>query len=144
MKLRRRRKIDTIPISAMGDIAFFFLFFYMATTMVTDQKPLDVELPRVDAPATQSPYPLNVYLNRDLASRNEVYFYNQAIPIDRLADAITDEAARAPSAVSVYLSIERDLPYRQMDRVIQALKLAGISNLIITTRTGASEPVPAP
>lgn len=121
-------------MSAMGDIAFLLLVFYMATTMVTDQKPLDMPLPEVETSVETSPYPLIVYVNSELAARNQAFFYSQYIPMDSLGMEVQAKASAAPAAVRVYLNIEKDVPYAVMDQVIEELKEAGIQNLIITTR----------
>lgn len=134
MKLRKKRKSEMIPMSAMGDIAFLLLVFYMATTMVTDQKPLDMPLPEVETSVETSPYPLIVYVNSELAARNQAFFYSQYIPMDSLGMEVQAKASAAPAAVRVYLNIEKDVPYAVMDQVIEELKEAGIQNLIITTR----------
>lgn len=119
----------------MGDIAFLLLVFYMATTMVTDQKPKDVDLPEVTADVQSSPYPLIIYMDNELASVDSVFFFNQTVPISQLSDMILEKAASAPLAVRVYLNIEKNIPYRKMDQVLNAIKFAGIRSMIITTRS---------
>lgn len=132
---RRRRPIESIPISAMGDIAFLLMIFYMATTLVTDQKPREVDAPRLaEAANMSSPYPLVIYVDRELAAEGKAYFFNQALSMEELAFAVQERAALAPAAVRVYVTMERGLPYSQLNAVIQALKEAGIRNLVITTR----------
>jgi biopolymer transport protein ExbD len=141
MKLKKQRKAPPIPVAAMGDIAFLLLIFYLATTMVTDQKPRNVDIPEVDGRNMNSPYPLIIYLDREMASSNRAYFFNKAVPIESLAGQIKERAAFAPAAVRVYLNIERDLPYRNMNAIIEELKKAGVRNLVVTTRpTGSSAP----
>ena len=121
----------------MGDIAFLLLVFYMATTMVTDQKPREMELPEVTTEVKSSPYPLILYIDREMAEQNRVYFYNQAVAFEDLPGIVKARAASAPAAVRVYLNIERDLPYRHMQAAMDALKQAGVRRMIITTRPEA-------
>ncbi len=134
MQLRRKRKTEGIPVAAMGDIAFLLLVFYMATTMVTDQKPRDMPLPEAQAGAQSSPYPLILYLDRSMAQQRTVYFFNQAIPIGAISEKVKERATMAPASVRVYVNIEKDLPYRYLNEVVTALKNAGIRRLVITTR----------
>lgn len=134
MQLRRKRKTEGIPVAAMGDIAFLLLVFYMATTMVTDQKPRDMPLPEAQAGAQSSPYPLILYLDRTMAQQRTVYFFNQAIPIGAISEKVKERATMAPASVRVYVNIEKDLPYRYLNEVVTALKNAGIRRLVITTR----------
>ncbi|MCB1138651.1 MAG: biopolymer transporter ExbD [Leptospiraceae bacterium] len=138
MQIRKRRQGTSIPLAAMGDIAFLLLVFYMATTMVTDQKPRDVDVPGAEAPSQSSPFPLIIYVDRELGAREQAFFFNEVVSISRLPGLVQDRANQAPGPVRVYLSISRDLPYRTMDSVIQRLKDAGIANLVITTREGGS------
>lgn len=141
MQLKKKRKAPPIPIAAMGDIAFLLLIFYMATTMVTDQKPRAVDIPEVAGRGMNSPYPLIIYMDQELARVNQVYFFNKPVPIPDLARQIKERAAFAPAAVRVYLNIERDLPFRNMNAIIGTLKEAGVRNLVITTRpTGSTIP----
>ena len=134
MQLRKKRKAEGIPVAAMGDIAFLLLVFYMATTMVTDQKPRDMPLPEAEAGAQSSPYPMILYMDRGMAERRTVYFFNETIPIVAIPEKVRERAAMAPSSVRVYLNIQKDLPYRYLDEVITALKNAGIRRMVITTR----------
>ncbi len=134
MKLRKKRSSSQIPVSAMGDIAFLLLIFYIATTVLTDQKPLDVDLPVLTARTQPSPFPLFIYLNRELAQKNKAYFYNEEIPVQNLHQYLLMKAASLPTSFRVYLNIQKDLPFKYMYEVIQQLKMAGIKNVIITTQ----------
>lgn len=134
MRLRKHRKATMIPMSSMGDIAFLLLVFYMATTLITDQKPRDIDLPEVEGYGMQSPYPLVVYLDRSLAIHENAFFFNQIVHYSELPGLIKHRAETAPIAVRVYLNVEKDLPYRHTHRVLDMLKKAGVRNLVITTR----------
>ena len=141
-KLTKKRKPPPIPLSAMGDIAFLLLVFYLATTMVTDQKQRPVDLTALEAGNKNSPYPLIIYLDKEMADSGRAYFFNDAVPLEELPGLVQERAAFAPAAVRVFLNIGRDLPYTHMNDIIQALKEAGISNLVITTNP-AEKPTPA-
>jgi biopolymer transport protein ExbD len=134
MKLRKKRKLDSIPVAAMGDIAFLLLIFYISTTMLTDQKPREIDLPEINAQVQTSPYPLIIYLDKELANQNKVYFFNQEIEITKLNQAIQSKIYELPTSFRVYLNIEKDVPFKFMYSVIQELKKSGIRNLIISTK----------
>ncbi len=134
MNIRKKRKSEGVPVAAMGDIAFLLMIFYMSTTLVTDQRPLEIPIPEVEGKSMTSPYPLIIYLDKQHAAANNVYFFAKAMPVSSLAGAIQEKAMNAPAAVRVYLNIEKDIPYAHMDAVIEELKKAGIKNLVITTR----------
>ncbi len=134
MKLRKKRKLNPIPVAAMGDIAFLLLVFYMATTLVTDQKPREIELPEVTGYSLGSPYPLIVYLDRELAQHENAFFFNKIVHYSELPGLLQDRSNAAPAPVRVYLNVEKDLPYHHTHRVLEMLKRAGVRNLVITTR----------
>ncbi len=134
MKLRKKRHLTPIPVSAMGDIAFLLLIFYISTTMLTDQKPRNIELPELNAETQSSPYPLIIYLDTVLAEKNVVYFFNEEIPISMLDQKLIEKITSSPSNFRVYLNIEKNLPFRYMYEVIQKLKASGIRNIIISTQ----------
>jgi biopolymer transport protein ExbD len=134
MKLRKKRKLESIPVAAMGDIAFLLLIFYISTTMLTDQKPMDVELPEITTEVQSSPYPLIVYMNQNLANQNKVYFFNQEIPVENLSDALTKKIYELPSSFRVYLNIDQSVSFKHMYKILQELKEAGIKNIIISTK----------
>jgi biopolymer transport protein ExbD len=118
----------------MGDIAFLLLIFYISTTMLTDQKPMDVELPEITTEVQSSPYPLIVYMNQNLANQNKVYFFNQEIPVENLSDALTKKIYELPSSFRVYLNIDQSVSFKHMYKILQELKEAGIKNVIISTK----------
>jgi len=134
MKLRKKRKLESIPVAAMGDIAFLLLIFYISTTMLTDQKPMDVELPEITTEVQSSPYPLIVYMNQNLANQNKVYFFNQEIPVENLSNALTKKIYELPSSFRVYLNIDQSISFKHMYKILQELKEAGIKNVIISTK----------
>jgi biopolymer transport protein ExbD len=134
MKLRKKRKLESIPVAAMGDIAFLLLIFYISTTMLTDQKPMDVELPEITTEVQSSPYPLIVYMNQNLANQNKVYFFNQEIPVENLSDALTKKIYELPSSFRVYLNIDQSVSFKHMYKILQELKEAGNKNVIISTK----------
>lgn len=134
MKLRKIRKNDSIPVAAMGDIAFLLLIFYISTTMLTEQKPRDVMLPELTTEVQSSPYPLIIYVDKELMNQNKVYFYNQYIPIDNLKEFLTNKIYELPTSFRVYLNIEKDIPFKYTHRLIQELKEVGIKNVILTTK----------
>lgn len=134
MKLRKQRKLDSIPVAAMGDIAFLLLIFYISTTMLTDQKPRDLLLPELTTEVQSSPFPLIIYIDKELMNQNKVYFYNQDIPLENLNAFLTNKIYELPSSFRVYLNIEKDVPFKYMHKVIQTLKEVGIKNVILTTK----------
>lgn len=134
MKIRKKRKLDSIPVAAMGDIAFLLLIFYISTTMLTDQKPRDINLPEITTEVQTSPYPLIIYLDNEIANQNKVYFFNQEIPMENLNQALKNKIYELPTSFRVYLNIDKNVPFKFMYKVIQELKEAGIKNLIISTK----------
>jgi len=134
MKLRKKRKLESIPVAAMGDIAFLLLIFYISTTMLTDQKPMEVDLPEITTEVQSSPYPLIVYMNQNLANQNKFYFFNQEIPVENLSDALTKKIYELPSSFRVYLNIDQSVSFKHMYKILQELKEAGIKNVIISTK----------
>ncbi|MCS7204932.1 MAG: biopolymer transporter ExbD [Leptospiraceae bacterium] len=134
MKLRKRRNFESIPLSAMGDIAFLLLIFYISTTMLSDQKPREIALPELTAEAQTTPYPIIIYLDMELAKENRVYFFNQEIPLVVLEQELKRKIQEAPDSYRVYLNIQKDLPFKYMYQILQKMKEIGIKNLIITTK----------
>jgi len=134
MKLRKKRKLESIPVAAMGDIAFLLLIFYISTTMLTDQKPMEVDLPEITTEVQSSPYPLIIYINQNLANQNKVYFFNQEIPVENIRDALTKKIYELPSSFRVYLNIDQSVSFKHMYKILQELKEAGIKNVIISTK----------
>ena len=133
-KIHRVRPPDEIPQSAMSDVAFLLLVFFIATTTVAEEFGLNLILP---AKATgQSPRQVNrqnvMVISTD--PTGQVYLVDdQPTPLHQIRNVVKEREAANPKLV-VSVEPDRKAPYRAMVDILDELKLAGATRISLKTR----------
>ena len=134
-KIRRVRPPEEIPDSAMADVAFLLLIFFLATTTIADELGLTLVLP---APSQAQKA---VEINRDnvmIVSTNEagtVYLVDDEVVQD-VGVLRTIYAERYASNEDLIVSIEphAKAPYNSMVQILDEMKAAKARRISIKTR----------
>ncbi|HJN18601.1 MAG TPA: biopolymer transporter ExbD [Armatimonadota bacterium] len=123
MKLRSRLKTDTsVPMSAMADIAFLLIAFFMLTSTFSKDTGLDITLPIAQESQELPKRDVTVWITRS----GEVHINKTIVPADpgQIVAALT-EALRDESVQSVTIRGDQGVPYGDVVRVMDVAKQSG-------------------
>lgn len=129
---RKSRSEGTIPTASLADIAFLLLIFFMVTTVFRRDQPRDIEW--VHAQATERIDEkrrniLHVWVERD----GTVFISDRQIPNENIAAVIRPLYAENRELV-IAIRGDREVPYRQINIVTEALQAAGAVRVTFATR----------
>jgi biopolymer transport protein ExbD len=130
-KINRRSSVsDEIPSSAMGDIAFLLLVFFLVTTAFSTEKGLQLQLPEL----SQDTEPLTVTVKSKDMLKVEVKvdgtilvgygIDRQLLPMDQLAGKVKVELNNNPEKLIVQVKLDDEARYDSMIQVLDELKKA--------------------
>ena len=161
LKKRNNRDVE-IPSSAMADIAFLLLIFFLVTTTIDADKGIYMQLPpkldeNVDPPEIRQRNLLNVLVAAD----GNVLVDNELTQISQIRDLVirhvrnngqNPDLSESPDKAVVSFKTERGLPYETYIEVLDELKsayndirddaaqqLAGVDYGVYRTRLGEDD-----
>lgn len=137
MRLRKRdREIPQLNTSALPDLIFTVLFFFMIVTHMrqTDVKvsvtpPSGQELQKADKKYLTS----SIYIGKDKAGAVRTQFGNKIIPYERIASQVETERSKVPGdeqdSYTVSIKADRNVPLAVIARVKDELRKAGVQHI---------------
>ncbi len=134
MKFRRQHQLrcelpGAVPIAAM---MFLMLFFLIENTARVLAPGVPVQLPAV---AGALPQDFSGVLVVALDRKGRLYFRNEALPLDRLPDALT-HAANGRTNLLLVLQADRRASHESITRVAAIARAAGIHKTWLATQPG--------
>ncbi|NNF07456.1 MAG: biopolymer transporter ExbD [Candidatus Eisenbacteria bacterium] len=133
-KIQRIRPPEEIPDSAMADVAFLLLIFFIATTTIAEEFGLSLILP---APSTSQ---TSMQVNRDnvmIISSDEsgsvILVDEQAVNLSQIRPMFRERYAGNDKLV-VSVEPHPNAPYRVMVDVLDELKMAKAPRISLKTR----------
>ncbi|RMH71622.1 MAG: biopolymer transporter ExbD [Gemmatimonadetes bacterium] len=130
-KMNRRSKVSgEIPSSAMGDIAFLLLVFFLVTTAFSTEKGLQLQLPELaqDQPETKVKVKSKDMLKVEVQANGAILVgfgtNRQPLPLDMLSARVRAELDDNPEKLIVQVKLDDDARYDFMIQVLDELKKA--------------------
>ena len=121
MKLSKGLKANThIPDSAMSDIAFLLIIFFMITTVFNKDQGLDLTLPQATKPDTLEQTVLHVTLPKG-SDGTTVRLEGKDIYIEALSANIMVEGSKRAN-LYVVLKADGSIPYEIIKRVLNSIQ----------------------
>lgn len=119
-----------IDMSAMIDMVFLLLIFFIVASVVVDMdKPL-VELPEAKTAKVSEDMTHRMQVSIDRTE--QIYVGSTPVTMDEFKTRIADEVNTDPN-VRVYLRIDQEVPFRDTKKVMKACTEAGALDLIFAT-----------
>jgi biopolymer transport protein ExbD len=126
---RSTRKETSIPTSAMGDIAFLLIVFFMVTVVFTDESGLVVKLPRAEA-GEEAIRDLisNVYINE----QGLISIDDMIVGPENVAALMSKKVSENPFMI-VAFKTDKYTPYGVVSDVMEGLKEANAVKVFFNT-----------
>ncbi|HOJ64270.1 MAG TPA: biopolymer transporter ExbD [Spirochaetota bacterium] len=120
MKIERhKRKIITIPISSMSDIAFLLLIFIMLISLINYKKVIKIDYPEANyKEVTQADSNLEIWIDMN----GTVYYKGNIVDLKSLENIIVDTVVKKPDT-RIHIIADKNTPYKNVDKVVEILKL---------------------
>ena len=129
MNLRKRHKSASAEVhtSAMNDIMFFLLLFFLIASTVTNPNVVKLVLPKSSSGQSISKKTINVAITKDL-----VYTVDKKIvPVNKLMDELSTYKAVAKE-LTIVLSVDKTVAIQD---VVQVLDIAQKLNIKLVLAT---------
>ncbi|RMH71623.1 MAG: biopolymer transporter ExbD [Gemmatimonadetes bacterium] len=131
MAFGRRAKVDSsIPSSAMGDIAFLLLIFFMVSTVFDTEKGLPIQEPRAEE---AKKVPKSGVMHIWMDARGTVVIDDMRYNMDVVHQAMQLKMAADPSLIAS-LKVDKDAPYRNVSDLMIELRKARALRVNFSTR----------
>jgi len=133
-KITRVRPPEDIPDSAMADVAFLLLIFFLATTTIAEEFGLSLILPAPTAnQKAQQVNRDNVMIISTDPSGNLYLVDGQPVSLSMIKPMVKERAA-ANDKLVVSVEPDRAAPYKAMIDILDELKLAGAKRISLKTK----------
>jgi biopolymer transport protein ExbD len=126
-KKRERYKVQA-PLTALIDIVFMLLIYFLLTTNFIVDEGIKVDLPQAKASAPQVHKELVVYVDSD----SRTWIGDEQIPEDKLFTAIKNRLAEKVNR-RVIVRADRSLVLNRAVHVMDVIKAAGAEKLCLAT-----------
>ena len=137
---KMKRRGPSLDMTAMVDVAFLLLTFFMLTAQFREPEPIPIVLPSSN---TQIKLPASNILMITVSEASQVFIGEegqgeaQAVRMDDLSSALVQLRSANPNLRTV-IKADRNVDYGPIEDVMQAMKDASISRFsLITDLEGA-------
>jgi len=124
---RQGRPRVTLPLTALIDIVFLLLIYFLLTSSFITREGLKVELPKARSGETIKA-PLTVYVDRE----GEIYFRGQRMSGMALREALYEELTKT-SEKRIIIKADRKAPLEAVVSAMDMARLAGAETLSLAT-----------
>lgn len=122
MKIPRKKFDADVPSTAMGDIAFLLLIFFVILARAVDDSHLQWEPATVDEVESTGAALASVVIDTDL----RLYLNGREIESDQLSGALQEILGATPAGKRVvFLKVDREAKAKQFEPAIEAISAAG-------------------
>jgi biopolymer transport protein ExbD len=125
---RRLKNRSVLPVSAMADIAFLLLIFFMLSSISGEDKEIKIELPEARMSMQENNKFFNVWLNKE----GELSFGAKKGTPEALTTFAQYKLRENPE-VRVMIRASRDVKYESVNTVFEALKKAGAHYVVLVS-----------
>lgn len=125
---RRSKPCSSVPVAAMGDIAFLLLIFFMLSSITEKEVDLKVELPKSRVSVQESNKFFNVWVDNEGAIYYDGNIGNAA--------GLTNHAVfkmRANPEIRALIRASDNTSFEHMNAVFDALKDAGLHYIVLVS-----------
>ena len=129
---RRLRPAASVPTSSMADIAFLLIIFFMLTAVFSTTKGLEFAFPR-DDPTELDVQPEEA-THIKILGEGQFQVDRTPMSLQQLGGYVRSKKEQNPEKPVIIQTLP-DVPYYAMIEVFDLLKLLGVNNVSIPTRS---------
>jgi biopolymer transport protein ExbD len=119
MKITRKRRQFTVPLSSMSDVAFLLLIFIMLVALINYRREVKIEYPEAElAKKTSAEKNMEIWIDREGA----VYLDGLPCTLRTIELAVTDLYRNAPDT-RLHIIADRNTPFAAVHEVLEILQL---------------------
>lgn len=133
--LRKRRSAPAVIIISLIDVLIVVLIFLMVTTTYKQQPALKLALPESKQ---QKPGSTDTALIVSIYKQPPIYLNKDPITLDRLQPLLAEAVQKNPQ-VAVAIRADKDAPFGQIVKVMDAAKAANIKTVSAFTQQGGTQ-----
>jgi biopolymer transport protein ExbD len=127
---RRRTYLTSIESTALTDIVFLLLIFFLLTSSFVNQVGVKVDLPDMEKPPVlQIQYPITVAINDNM----QVFLDDELILEDDLVNKLTPKLEKSEDKMIVFRP-DKNIKVEKLIAVMDLASLAGAKKLVIATK----------
>jgi len=133
MNLRKRHKSASAEVhtSAMNDIMFFLLLFFLIASTVTNPNVVKLVLPKSSSGQSISKKTINVAITKDL-----VYTVDKkVVPVDKLMEELSTYKSMAKE-LTIVLSVDKTVAIQDVVQVLDIAQKLNIKLVLATEPKG--------
>lgn len=131
---RHRSHVPDIDITAMIDVVFLLIIFFMTTAQFARMTRADVRLPSEPGEEREARPEPTIIVN--VGADGAIIIEQQQVTLDRLARMVSSEIARAggdPAAVRLTIRADRTLDAGTLNDIARTLAGAGLRDVRVAT-----------
>jgi biopolymer transport protein ExbD len=125
---RRRHNHQHIEIAPLVDVVFLLLLFFMLTSHLVQEPAVRIKLPESRTSEVKPETARTIWITQ----AEQVYFQDRPVALDRLVEALKT-GSKGGGQEPLKIKSDREVPVGFLIKVIDAVRLAGISNFSILT-----------
>lgn len=128
--IRKRVRIpNTIPVSAMADIAFLLLIFFILSNVSEDTIDIKMELPQSHISEQETKRYFNVWIDE----QGTVFYGGKQGTVQGLTSYARFKMASNPDT-KAFIRASKTLKYEHVNAIFEALKEAGVHNIVLVSK----------
>jgi biopolymer transport protein ExbD len=127
---QRRNYLRSIESTALTDIVFLLLIFFLLTSSFVNQVGVNVDLPDMEKPpVTKIQYPITVAVNENL----QIFLDDELVLEEELTDKLISRLEELEEKMVVFRP-DKSIKVERLIAVMDLASLAGADKLIIATK----------
>jgi biopolymer transport protein ExbD len=125
---RRRHNHHHIEIAPLVDVVFLLLLFFMLTSHLVQEPAVRIKLPESRTSEVKPETARIIWITKT----EQIYFQDRPVALDLLVEALK-KGSPGGGQEPLKIKSDREAPVGFLIKVIDAVRLAGISNFSILT-----------
>ncbi len=128
---KHQRALPQLQMTAMMDMVFLLLCFFITSSVFSQwENEVNLTLPSAKSAQASTRLPGEIILN---VSRDGEVTVNQKVFAGEALDALLQKVASYLPGQPIIIRADKETPYGQFMRVVDACRLVGIANLSLAT-----------